>query len=419
MSAIQTSARAAIPRAARQLRTSRIPQQTRFQSTTAGPSNASSSRSSGGGAATSFASGMAGGAASVAIFYMIYSNSAAGKVHKAIGKTAAEANKTYEQAARKLQEKTPDADQAYRYVKEFCYSYVGWFPGGRQYVDTAFRDFETVREKHKDEADRLVNDAYRQFQGLAKSGLSLETARKAYDMLADLSKKLANLAGNSIGDLMDNHPKLKEQLGGNVDQLKQLGEQYGPEAKKQVDETWQQLADIFKTGFSVASVDKARKLIQEKTEQVRKLGDEAWKKGLEQAKPYLEKYPEAKKLLEENEDALKRGNTTELFKNLSAALEKKDLSGFEDYVKKTVDQAKSQGQQAGQSFGLDLDSYFQMIPSGGEVLPKLKQLKEVAEKHQEEGQKLLKETMDEVKQVLEKKSQRAQEIVDKAKKEAK
>ncbi|KAK7961122.1 hypothetical protein PG996_011764 [Apiospora saccharicola] len=417
MSAIQTSARASIPRAARQLRTSRIPRQARFQSTTAGPN--ASSQTSGGSAATSFASGMAGGVASVGLFYMMYSYSAAGKMHSAISKTATEANKTYEQAAQKLQEKTPDADQAYNYVKEFCYSYVGWFPGGKQYVDMAFKDLETVREKNKDEADKLVNDAYKQFQGLAKSGLSLETARKAYDMLADLSQKLASLASNSIGDLMDNHPEVKKQLGGNVDQLKQLGEQYGPEAKKQVDETWQQLSDIFKSGFSVASIDKARKLIQEKTEQVKKLGDEGWKKGLEQAKPYLDKYPQAKKLLEENEDALKQGNTTELFKSLSSSLEKKDLSGFEDYVKKSVDQAKSKGQQAGQSYGLDLDSYFQMIPNGGEILPKLKQMKEVAEKHQEEGQKLMKETMDEIKQVLDKKSQRAQEIIDKAKKEAK
>ncbi|KAK7991065.1 hypothetical protein PG990_015345 [Apiospora arundinis] len=413
MSAIQTSARAAIPRAARQLRTSRIPQQTRFQSTTTGSSNA------GGSAGGSFASGMAGGAVSVAIAYAIYTQTAAGKMTSTISKTASEANKTYEQAAAKLQEKTPSADQAYNYVKEFCYAYVGWFPGGRQYVDMAFKDLETVRENNKDEADKLVNDAYKQFQGLAKSGLSLETARKAYDMLADLSKKLANLAGNSIGDLMDNHPDLKKQIGPHVEQLKQMGDQYGPEAKKQVDETWAQMADIFKSGFSVASVDKARKLIQEKTEQVKKLGDQAWTKGIEQAKPYLEKYPEAKKLLEENEDALKQGNTTELFKQLSSSLEKKDFSGFEKYVKQTVDDAKSKGQQAGKSFGLDLDSYFQMIPQGGEILPKLKQMKEVAEKHQEEGEKLLKETMDEIKQVLDKKSQRAQEIIDKAKKESK
>ena len=160
-------------------------------------------------------------------------------------------------------------------------------------------------------------------------------------------------------------------------------------------------------------------LVQEKMEQVRKMGDQAWDKCMKEAKPYLDKYPEAKKLLEENQDALKKGNTTELFKNLSSALEKKDFGEFEKYVKSSVDQAKSKGSQWGSQMGVDLDSYFKMIPSGGEILPKLKQLKEVAEKHQEEGEKLFKETMEEVKKVLEKKSQDAQRIADQAKKEAK
>ncbi len=41
-------------------------------------------------------------------------------------------------------------------------------------------------------------------------------------------------------------------------------------------------------------------MINEKTEKVKKLGDQAWKKGLEQAKPYLDKNPQVKKMVEEN-----------------------------------------------------------------------------------------------------------------------
>lgn len=33
-------------------------------------------------------------------------------------------------------------------------------------------------------------------------------------------------------DVLENHPQLKEKLGGSADQLKQLGEQIGPKAKK-------------------------------------------------------------------------------------------------------------------------------------------------------------------------------------------
>lgn len=400
--------RAALPRASRRLPSSARPQ-ARFQSTT----------STGGGQASSFASGAAGGAVSVALCYLIYLNTAAGKAHAAIGKTAKEASETYKQAAKKLQESSPDADQAYKYVKDFCYAYVGWVPGGRQYVDTAFKDYETVRENHRDEVNQIVSDAYKQLQGLSKSGFSMETARKAYDVLADISKKISNLAGDSIGDLMSNHPELKEKVGSNVEQLKRMGDQYGPEAKKQAEETWKQLQGIVSGGFSASNLEKARELVQEKTEQVRKMGDQAWDKGMKEAMPYLDKYPGAKKLLEENQDALKKGNTTELFQNLSSALEKKDFSDFEKYVKSSVDKAKSKGSQWGSQMGVDLDSYFKMIPSGGEILPKLKQLKEIADNHKGEGEKLFKDTMEEVKRVLEKKSQDAQRIADQAKKEAK
>ncbi|MBH1945719.1 hypothetical protein I5L01_16040, partial [Erythrobacter sp. YJ-T3-07] len=136
----------------------------------------------------------------------------------------------------------------------------------------------------------------------------METASKAAEVLADLSKKLGNLAGNAFEDIIDNHPELKEKFGGSIDQLKQMGDQYGPEAKKQVDETWKQVRDVLGGGLTMANINKARQLIQEKVEQVRKLSDEAWKKGLEQAKPYLDKNPKVKELVENNADALKSGN---------------------------------------------------------------------------------------------------------------
>jgi len=155
-----------------------------------------------------------------------------------------------------------------------------------------------------------------------------------------------------------------------------------------------------------------------KVEQVKKLGDEAWQKGLEQAKPYLDKNPKIKELVEKNQDLLKQGNAKELFDKARSAVESGELGGFEDYVNDAVEKAKSKGSQLSGGWG-GLDQYFKMIPSGSEILPKIQQLSEVASKHKDEGEKLLKETMEEVKQVLNKKSEKAQEIVEKAKKESK
>ncbi|RBR18548.1 uncharacterized protein FIESC28_06003 [Fusarium coffeatum] len=397
--------RSSVPRAARATRATR---NVRFQSTTSSSSSSSS---------THLASGIAGGFVGSALFYGIYSYTPAGRAVSSVNKVALEAQRKYDAAAKKLQEKAPDADQAVNYIKEYAYSYVGWIPGGRAYVDAAFQDWEKVRENNKDEADKLVNDAYKQFQDLSKSGLSMETASKAFDVLADLGKKVANLAGDAIGDIIDNHPQVKEKLGGNVDQLKELGDKYGPEAKKQVDETWKQVKDIFAGGFSAASISKARKLIEEKVEEIKKLGDKAWKKGWEEAKPYLDKNPKIKELIEKNADALKQGNATELFKRAKSAADSGDMGDLQKYVKDAAEKAKSKGNSLTGGW-VDIEKYIKEIPNGGEVMEKLQQLSEVASEHKEEGEKLFKETVEELRQVLEKKSEKAQEIAGNAKKEA-
>ncbi|KAI1174888.1 hypothetical protein F4777DRAFT_552243 [Nemania sp. FL0916] len=402
MSAARSTARTALARSTRVCRAP-CPPRVRFQSTS---SNA-------GGQSSGLAAGAAGGLVAGLALYGIFFLTPSGKMHRTINKGAREVHQQYNEAAKKLQSQTPNVDQAIQYIKDFAYSYVSWVPGGRQYVDTVFKDVETLKENHRDEVNQIVSDAYKQLQDLSKSGLSLEAASKAYTILADLSKKFGNLAGNALTDILDNHPQAKEKFGRSIDQLKQMGENYGPEAKKQVDQTWNQVRDVLGGGVSAANLDKVRRLIEDKIQQVKKLGDEAWNKALEEAKPYLEKNPKVKELVEKNASALKQGNAKELFDQAKQAVESGNTGALEDYVNK----AKSKAEQAADSLGID--QYFKMIPSGSEILEKVNQLRDVAEKHKDEGEKLLKETMDELKQVLEKKSEKAKDIADKAKKDAK
>ncbi len=404
----RATTRTALPRA---VRSGRVPRTSHFRyqsSNSTSPSSANVSSSS------HFATGLAGGVAAATIIYGVYYVSPSGKLLRGINKGSKEASKQYQEASKKLQSSTPDADQAINYIKEFCYSYVTWIPGGRQFVDTTFKEIETLRQNHHDEVNQIVNDTYRQFQTLSKSSLSLETAPKAFEILADLSKKLGSLTGDALTEILDNHPQVKQKFGGSIDQLKQMGERYGPEAKKQVDETWQQVKEIIGSGLTASNLDKARTLIEDREEKVKKLGDEAWKKGLEQAKPYLDKNPKVKELIEKNESALKQGNATELFEEAKNAVESGSLGDFESYINNVVDKAKSKGSQAAASTGLE--KYFDVIPNGSEILSIVNQLKDVAEKHADEGEQLLKETMEELKQVLEKKSRKAKEITDKEKK---
>lgn len=286
-----------------------------------------------------------------------------------------------------------------------------------QYVDTAFDDLEKVRKNNKEDADRILNDAYKHFQEISKTGLSMESLHRMYEALADLASKLADLSTDVLGDVLDNHPQLKDKFGGSIDQLKQLGDQYGPEAKKQVSDTWRQVRDIAAGGLTASNLEKARKLVEDKVQEMKKLAEEAWKKGLEEAKPYLDKNPQVKELVEKNADALKQGNTKELFERAKKAVESGKTGDLEGYVNDAVEKTKSKGSQL--AGGTGLEQYIGQIPNGGEVLSKLKQLKEVAEKHTEESEKLVKETLEELKKVLENKSDKAESILKKAKEESK
>ncbi|TGJ80797.1 hypothetical protein E0Z10_g7966 [Xylaria hypoxylon] len=409
MNAARSTARTALTRSSRVGRTS-CPAHARFQSSS---SSSSTSSNAGGQGSSHIAAGAAGGLVAGVALYGIYLMTPSGKMHRTINKGAKEVHQKYNAAAKKLQGQTPDVDESVNYMKQFAYSYVTWVPGGKAYIDTVFKDVETLKENHREEVNQIVSDAYKQFQNLSKSGLSLETTSKAYDILADLSKKFGGLAGNALTDILENHPQAKEKFGGSIDQLKQMGENYGPEAKKQVDQTWNEAKEVLGGGLSAANLDKVRRLIEDKIQQVKKLGDEAWNKALEGAKPYLEKNPKVKELVEKNADALKQGNAKEVFDQAKKAVDSGDLGALEDYVNK----AKSKGEEAASSLGID--QYFKMIPSGSEILEKVNQLREVAEKHKDEGEKLLKETTDEIKQVLEKKSEKAKDITEKAKKDAK
>ncbi|KAK2598153.1 hypothetical protein QQS21_005704 [Conoideocrella luteorostrata] len=409
ISSRQFSSRLVAARPAPRVAARRVPrrQPCRYQSTT--PSS-----SSGGGAGTSsFAIGVAGGAVGAALMYGVYSFTPAGRTASKLNKAAVEATKTYQAAAQKLQESTPDADQAVNSIKQFAYSYAAWVPGGKGYVDAAFKDWETVRENHKEDTDKIVNDAYKQLKEVSRSGLSLETLSRVYEVLADVSKKIANLSGEAISEILDNHPEAKEKFGGSVEKLQSMANNYGPDAKKQVDETWSQVKDVLAGGFSAANLDKARKLIDDKVQQVSDLGDDAWKKGLEAAKPYLDKNPKVKELIEKNTDSLKQGNFIELFNKVRSG----DFEDLQKYVRETVDKAKPKS--SGGSDSLGLDKYLKMVPQGSDVLQKLQQIGEVADKHKDEGEKLFKETVEEIKRVLEKQSEKGKDIVDKAKKEAK
>lgn len=313
-----------------------------------------------------------------------------------------------------IQNSSPEPNEALKWLKSTATSYAAFIPGAKPYVENAFGDLEKIQEKHGDEVNKIVERTYSELKDASKSGVSMETATKSWEILEKAMSELGELASDSASEILDRHPKLKEQVGGNLDKLKEMTDGYGgEEAKKELEQTYSQIKDVIKGGFSAGTIAKVKKVIEEKTEKVKKLGDEAWKKGLEQAKPYLDKNPQVKEMVEKNADTLKQGNVREVFEKVKKAVETEDLGELKGMVKQAGEKAKNSG------MGQSIEQYAKMIPGGSEIVPQLVKLKEVAEKRGEQGQGILMGAYDDVKDVLRKRIGEAEKLAEKAKDDAK
>ncbi|KAL3457154.1 hypothetical protein BJX64DRAFT_25636 [Aspergillus heterothallicus] len=383
------------------------PSKARLQST----SSASQSSSSGGNSA--LVGGLAGGTVAFAAGYAWYHFSGA----KAVVNTVKETQKYANSVKQGIVKNAPEPDQALQWFRETTKSYAAFIPGARGPIDTAFDDLEKIREKHGGEFDAIMRDAYSEMKDLSKKGgANVDTAFKALQILQKHLNRLLELSGDAAGDILDNHPKLKEKVGGSWDQLKDMGDAYGPQAKEEVNRTWEQITGIVKEGASLDAVEKIKKLLQEKREKLQKLGDEAWKKGMEESKQYLDKNPKLKELVENNADNLKKGNFTELWGLVKDSASSGKTEEVEKYVKDKIGQAKDTAESTG---AIDLDKWSNLVPGGSEILSQLQTLQSLGEKKGKEAEGVLKEAAGELKEVLKKRKEQLEKIADEAKQESK
>lgn len=372
--------------------------QSRFNSSTAAKS---------GGSSGAIVGGVAGGLVAFGVGYGFYHFSGA----KAAVNTASDMKKYYDDAKNKLAEKTPGPKEALKYIRNLSQSYAAFIPGAKPVLDAAFDDLDKVSHKHGDKVDKLVTDTYHELKDVSKEGLSIETATKAWSILEKKFEEIKTLAKDVGGDLLQQHPELKDKVGGKLDDLKSMAEQYGPDAKKQYDEVYKKVQDIATKGPSAGSLAEVTKLVNDKYTELKKKGEEAYSAGFEKSvAPLLQKYPEAKKFVESNKDALKSGNIEDLIKSVKKAVDSKDLGALQEYA----DKAKSMASKS----GFDLEKYFQNIPNGSDIISKIKELKDAAEKHGDEAKDLSEKTFNEIKEILSKRASEASKIAEKAKKDA-
>ncbi|MCJ1398609.1 hypothetical protein MMC11_001809 [Xylographa trunciseda] len=397
------SASRAAFRSVRQLRNLPIARASRRYATTGQEASKSSPNYS-----QAIIGGLVGGGIAFAGGYTYYYFSGA----KTLVNTAHQTKAYFEEAQERLAKATPEPNEALKWLRSTATTYAAFIPGASGYVNTAFDDLDAVRAKHGGKVDDIVRQAYSEIKAVTKDkGMSMETATQVWEIIQKRLKQIGELASDAAQDILNNHPDIKAKVGGSLDQLKDMGDKFGPEAKKQVDQTWEQIQDIIKGGVSMETANKIRSVVQEKIDVVKKMGDEAWKKGMEQAKPYLDKSPKVKELVENNADSLKQGNFTELWDKIKDAVQSGNTDSIEKYIKSATDKAKSQAD----SMGGGLDQYFKMIPGADKIMPKLAQLQEISEKHGKEAEDLVKATYDDIQTVVQKRLKQAEDLAKKAK----
>ncbi|KAJ5145154.1 hypothetical protein N7448_002546 [Penicillium atrosanguineum] len=373
----------------------------RFQST------ASHAASAGGNPA--LIGGITGGAVAVSIGYIWYHFSGA----KTLVNTSKQTQAYLDQAKQTIAQNAPEPNEAFRWLEDSVKSYAVFIPGARGYVDTAFEDLKKIQNDHRKEFDEIVSDAYNDLHDITqKEGFTTASASKGLQVLQKHSKRLFDLAGDAAENVLSNHPQLKEKVGGSYDQLKQMGDAYGPKAKEEVDQTWKQISSIVQRGVNADSLEEIKKMIQDKTDKLQKMGDEAWQKGLEESQQYLEKNPKLKQLVEDNADTLKKGN----FKGLWGLVKDSASSGkteqVEKYVKEKADKTKNTDLGS-------LDKWLNMVPGGSNIIPQLQSLQTIAQKKGSEAENVLTETLEELQDVLKKRKEQVEKLAEEAKKDAK
>lgn len=385
------------PRAPRTIgRTTRIQQR---YATTDSPAAA-------GGGSGALAGGLAGGVIAALIGYTWYRLSGAKSAVDSLHSTRQYIDHAFKQTT----DNAPKPSEAVQWLRQTVTGYTQFIPGANHYVDTAFQDIEKVQDKHGDEVNNIIKEAYDELKDVTKAGVSMEAAVQAWSVLQKAMKKIGHLAGDAAEDILDNHPQLKDQVGGQYKQLRQMANQYGPEAQKQFDDTYKQVQDIIKGGLSSENIDRVRKLVEEKTQELRKYGDKAWEEGMKKAQPVLDKQPQLKEMVENNKDKLLKGDLGQLWQKLQ--------SGNTDDIKNFV-QDQVQNAQQSSGGGMGIEGLLGMIPGGKDIMPKIQQLQELSQKHGGEAEKLIKSAFDDIKGVLDKKVEEGKGLKDKAEKDAK
>ncbi|KAI0082051.1 hypothetical protein K474DRAFT_1655985 [Panus rudis PR-1116 ss-1] len=417
----------------------------RFQSSNVGGSTSTSSSSVG----THVAAGLAGGGAVLLGAYAYYHFSGA----KRAVDTAKSASEYLQQTKASIQENAPKSpNEALEMLRNMVKSYAGVIPGASAYVDTTFDALDEMRESHGEDVNRILNDTYQEISSLVKDSQTVDIAtgmkvmevwRRRTGELNEIAQKAGK---NLYGAFEQKHPEAAKFFGSRLNELRELAERSGPEAKKVFDDTAEQVRRIMAKGPSPEALNEARELVQSKASQIRevaqKSSQQAWDKALQQASPYLDKVPEIKELISQNASKFvaagaaslgsSKGEAEEVFEKVKEVAEEagkdgkvKDKQKIEELKQFVQRKAEEASQKANAQFVQSwetLQEWIRSVPGGDEALQKIPEFgafSELAKNRGEDAKNLAKETYDDIVKLLQEKSKKASKLAEEAKEETK
>jgi hypothetical protein len=274
------------------------------------------------------------------------------------------------------------------YFRSIAKSYGGLIPGASAYIDPMFDSLDELKRTHGEETEKIIKGTYDEIkETVSKGGFDLKTGEKVVEILKRRAVEVEEL-GRKVGTdflkpVIDKNPQLKEAVGGSYDQLKGMVEEYGPEAKDKYDDTVKQIKKIAAAGLTAASIKQVKDLVDQKTKEIKELGEkagrDAWDKASKQAKPFLEKLPDVKKSLDENMKVLVGSGGKSIQEIYDKVKEVAEKGGDKKSVEELQNMIKEKAKQASQGSGMNwddawksLEGYIKKLPGGDKVcIPEL------------------------------------------------
>lgn len=273
---------------------------------------------------------------------------------------------------------TPSPSAAASFIRSVLESQLSAIPGAK----AAFAKFDELADSHGDEFANIISETYNELWAVLEKGGD-NNAQKVTEILTKRGKQLKNLSVDAGEQILEEYPQVREKLGGAFQEVQGWADQYGPEAKKQANEVYDEVKKILEAGVSVEGLTRVKKLVDEKKEEVKKLGSkaakESYEKGEKQVQEALKNYPEVKKVLEQYKDKITGGGISvaaipTIFKQISNL--KGDGKDGAEKIKSYIDKTIEKGQKKGSSL-LDSDlvadtvsmaeKYIRAFPGGEKV----------------------------------------------------